>query len=86
MIVRIATEDQYELSDESRARLGELDNQVVEAVEAGDEPRFHDLWGKMVELVRRRGVTMDSFLFDDGWDDPSRLWQFNVGFPDGFLL
>jgi hypothetical protein len=36
------------------------------------------------ELVRRRGVTMDSFLFDDGWDDPSRLWQFNAGFPDGF--
>jgi hypothetical protein len=36
------------------------------------------------ELVQRRGVKMDSFLFDDGWDDPTRLWQFHAGFPDGF--
>ncbi len=36
------------------------------------------------ELVRKRGVTMDSFLFDDGWDDPRSLWKFNSGFPDGF--
>jgi hypothetical protein len=35
------------------------------------------------ELVRRRGVTLDSFLFDDGWDDPTHLWQFNDGFPHG---
>ncbi|HJU07298.1 MAG TPA: enterotoxin [Rhodanobacteraceae bacterium] len=35
--------------------------------------------------VRQRGVTMDSFLFDDGWDDPNHLWQFNSGFPDGFV-
>ena len=27
---------------------------------------------------------MDSFLFDDGWDDTGRLWQFNSGFPKGF--
>jgi hypothetical protein len=36
------------------------------------------------ELVRKRGVTMDSFLMDDGWDNTSSLWQFNKGFPDGF--
>jgi hypothetical protein len=36
------------------------------------------------ELVKRRGVTMDSFLFDDGWDDNRSLWQFHSGFPDGF--
>ncbi len=36
------------------------------------------------ELVRKRGVTMDSFLFDDGWDDPLSLWKFDSGFPDGF--
>jgi hypothetical protein len=36
------------------------------------------------ELVRKRGVTMDSFLFDDGWDDPYSLWRFNPGFPNGF--
>lgn len=36
------------------------------------------------ELVRKRDVTMDSFLMDDGWDNPSSMWQFNSGLPDGF--
>ena len=36
------------------------------------------------QLVHKRGVRMDSFLFDDGWDDTSRLWQFHAGFPQGF--
>ena len=36
------------------------------------------------QLVRARGVRVDSFLFDDGWDDTARLWQFNAGFPHGF--
>jgi hypothetical protein len=35
------------------------------------------------ELTKRRGVKLDSFLFDDGWDDPTTLWKFNPGFPDG---
>jgi hypothetical protein len=36
------------------------------------------------ELHEKRGVTLDSFLFDDGWDDSKTLWRFNSGFPDGF--
>lgn len=36
------------------------------------------------ELHARRGVALASFLFDDGWDDPQHLWQFNAGFPQGF--
>jgi hypothetical protein len=36
------------------------------------------------ELTKKRGVPIASFLFDDGWDDPATLWQFNSGFPDGF--
>lgn len=36
------------------------------------------------ELVERRGVQMDSFLYDDGWDNHKSLWQFNSGFPNGF--
>ncbi|HVP55935.1 MAG TPA: enterotoxin [Candidatus Eisenbacteria bacterium] len=36
------------------------------------------------ELTKKRGVPVNSFLFDDGWDDPATLWQFNSGFPDGF--
>jgi hypothetical protein len=37
------------------------------------------------ELHVKRGVTMDSFLFDDGWDDHASLWSFNSGFPHGFV-
>jgi hypothetical protein len=36
------------------------------------------------ELVKKRGVVMSSFLFDDGWDDAATLWSFHAGFPDGF--
>jgi hypothetical protein len=35
-------------------------------------------------LVGSRAVRMDSFLFDDGWDDTSRLWKFSKDFPSGF--
>jgi hypothetical protein len=36
------------------------------------------------ELVVNRQVVVDSFLFDDGWDDTAHLWEFNDGFPEGF--
>ena len=52
MIVRIATNGQYRLSDDHAAKLNELDNAAVEAVDAGDEARFHELFGQMLELVR----------------------------------
>jgi hypothetical protein len=55
VIVRIATEDQYRLPDEDAARLNDLDNQAVAAVEAGDEDRFHEVFESMLELVRRDG-------------------------------
>jgi len=49
------------------------EREAVDVIRAYDE-----------KLVRGRGVTMDSFLFDDGWDDHARLWQFNAGFPNRF--
>ncbi len=55
MIVRIATEGQFRLPDEDAQRLNDLDNQTVEAVEAGDEERFQQLFQEMLELVRRDG-------------------------------
>lgn len=36
------------------------------------------------ELTEKRGVKLDSFLFDDGWDGHHSLWKFNGGFPEGF--
>jgi hypothetical protein len=34
-------------------------------------------------LIKKRNVKMDSFVLDDGWDDPASLWRFHDGFPDG---
>ena len=55
MIVRIAGEGQFELPDEDAARLNELDNRAVSAVESGDETGFGELWSQMLELVEADG-------------------------------
>ena len=36
------------------------------------------------ELNKKRGVTLDSYLFDDGWDDTDHLWKIRSDFTDGF--
>jgi len=36
------------------------------------------------ELNKKRGVTLDSYLFDDGWDDTNDLWKIRADFKDGF--
>ncbi len=59
MIVRIATDAQYRLPDEDAARLNELDNQVVAAVEGGDEETFARLFADMLDLGRRDGERLD---------------------------
>ncbi len=59
MIVRISTESQYRLPEEAADELNDLDNQVVAAIEAGDEDRFHELFEQMLDLVRRAGQPLD---------------------------
>ena len=36
------------------------------------------------ELTEKRGVRLDGFVWDDGWDDHDSLWGFHDGFPRGF--
>jgi len=55
VIVRIATEGQYRLDDSDADRLNDLDNEVVAAVDAGDEDRFHEAFEQMLDLVRSEG-------------------------------
>jgi len=59
VIVRIATEDQYELSDDHATRLNELDNAIVDAVDAGNEDTFRQLFDEMLGLIRRDGRPLD---------------------------
>jgi len=55
VIVRIATEDQYEVSQTDYERVNDLDNAVVAAVEAGDEERFHTVFDSLLDFVRSEG-------------------------------
>jgi hypothetical protein len=59
VIVRIATEGQYHLADEHAQRLNELDNAIVDAVEAGNEQTFRQLFDEMLEIVRSNGKPVD---------------------------
>ncbi|MGI8506315.1 MAG: PspA-associated protein PspAA [Solirubrobacteraceae bacterium] len=58
MIVRIATEAQYELGDGDTAELNELDNAAVAACESGDERRFGEAFARLLELVRTKGAAV----------------------------
>jgi hypothetical protein len=58
MIVRIATEGQYELAEDVVARLNGLDNDAVAAVESGDEARFARLFGEMITLIHAEGTPL----------------------------
>jgi PspAA-like protein len=55
VIVRIAGDGQYEVPEDVVAKLNDLDNEAVAAVEAGDEARFHELFDQMVGMVADGG-------------------------------
>ena len=55
MIVRIATEGQYEMLPNDEEALGELDNHAVAACANGDEQQFHDTFARLLDFVRSNG-------------------------------
>ena len=59
MIVRIATEGQYRVPDDHADRLNDLDNAVVEAVQAGDEDRYHEIFEELLAYVRAEGSPLE---------------------------
>jgi hypothetical protein len=58
VIVRIATEGQYELDDAKAEELNELDNKVVAAVDAGDEAAFKAAYEQLLGAVRSAGTEL----------------------------
>lgn len=64
MIVRIATEGQYDVSDEDTPGLNELDNEAVSACEASDEAGFRVVFDRLLDYVRTKGTRVpDDELF-----------------------
>ena len=55
MIVRIMGEGQYRLDDDVRARVNELDNAIVRAVDSDDEDAFHVAVEEMLDIIRAEG-------------------------------
>ena len=55
MIVRIAGEDQFKLEGDAQARLQELDEAVLAAVERGDEEAFERTFKELLDFVRTHG-------------------------------
>ncbi len=65
MIVRIATDGQYEFPDEDVDKLNDLDNEVVAAVEAGDEERFASAFESLLDLVRSDGTPVADDVLEE---------------------
>ena len=55
MIVRIATEGQYEVGEGDVPALEQLDNDAVAACDSGDEQQFNDTFTRLIEFVRDKG-------------------------------
>jgi hypothetical protein len=64
VIVRISEEAQYDLPDDLHAKLNELDDATVAAVDADDEPAFTTAFETLLDFVRAEGkVVGDDDLF-----------------------
>jgi hypothetical protein len=55
VIVRIFNEGQYRVDDGHHAKLDELDDAVVAAVDADDEDGFHAAFEELLKYVRDNG-------------------------------
>jgi len=56
MIVRISGEGQYELADDDRDRLNELERAVVAIVESGEQAGFDASYQALLDFVRDAGA------------------------------
>jgi PspA-Associated protein len=59
VIVRLMGEGQFRVDDEDVAQLNEIDDAVVQAVEAGDEAELRRRLEELVQSVREVGERLD---------------------------
>jgi hypothetical protein len=55
MIVRIMTDNQYRIDDGHSTEIARLDNELMDAVEAHDDRRFHATLDQLIQHVRQNG-------------------------------
>ena len=67
MIIRISSEGQYNLPGSFIDQLNQIDNELVEAVEAEDHITYETLLKRMLDLVRDNGepVPVDDLVESD---------------------
>jgi hypothetical protein len=67
VIVRISSEGQYELADDKRDKLNELDNAVVASYDANDEAAFRQQFEALLEFIvsEGRSVPDDELVTSD---------------------
>jgi hypothetical protein len=58
VIVRIATEGQYELKGQALAQLDEMDNQVLDAISGNTAERFQEAFAQVLNLIRSAGTRL----------------------------
>ena len=58
MIIRITSEGQFNLPGSFVDQLNEIDNELVEAVEAADQIGYDRLLKQMLDLVREKGSSL----------------------------
>ena len=58
MIIRIATEDQYEIAGDDYTQLNDLDAAVVAAVQAGDNEAYQKTFAAFIDYIRTNGTAL----------------------------
>ena len=58
MIVRIATEDQFEIPGDRYQELNDLDNAVVAAVDANDQEAYARTFGQLIDFIHANGTKL----------------------------
>lgn len=68
MIMRVMGEGQYEVGEDHLILLNQLDDELLTAVESGDEENFRQAYGKLLGAVKQYGT-----LLPDDSLEPSEL-------------
>jgi hypothetical protein len=59
VIVRIATEGQYDVADSDIDELNALDTAAVVACEGSDDAGFHEAYDRLLAFIRSQGNAVD---------------------------